>query len=149
MGRPFFLGPCGSDAALAGWATLAEKTHPIIHSQLHGLRAMGNPRRPSAFALTLSQGHEETVKLMAHWRGPIYRAANVAPDERPPLPHITVARPPRKASAAIRQMGKDWIQNQPVPTSELKLDGIALYTWSEDRQERLFQIVHQRPLLGK
>ena len=143
-----FLGPCTPKAAHAGWNTLTGKEHPPIQVQLESLCGMGNPRRPSAYALTLSKGGEETAQLMAHWRPPIYEAAGARADERPPLPHITVARPPRKAKAEMRHLGRDWVKTQSVPAAEFLLERIALYTWSVDRQTQLFQIVEERSLNG-
>ena len=67
-------------------------------------------------------------------------------EKRPPKAHVTIARPGRGASEVRRQEGLKWAASLDLTPITARLDRIALYTWSEDRQERLFRIVTERSL---
>jgi RNA 2',3'-cyclic 3'-phosphodiesterase len=143
-----FLGACGQDAALAGWDVLADRCHSPVKASLGPLRPMGNRRRPSAYSLTFSMGADALAGLIEDWRNRVLEASGGPPDERSPLPHATVARPPRRASDAVRAAGLAWLQDTAVPAVDVDIDRVALYTWSDDRKEALFQIVRSRSLNG-
>lgn len=141
-----FLGACGPEQARIAWNALAHRSHPPIDIQLGPLRPMGHPRHPSAYAITLTDGHEQTAQIMGQWRTAIADALQMLLDERPPLPHITVARPKRKRRKEAKRLSETWM-SQPISLSaQLQLNRVALYTWHEDRQTQLFQIVEERPL---
>ncbi|MEL6348055.1 MAG: hypothetical protein AAFV53_33415, partial [Myxococcota bacterium] len=74
--------------------------------------------------------------------------AGARPVERPPLPHVTVARPPRRADRDVRAAGRAWLDAQPPIDAWVRFERIALYTWNVDRRTRLFQIVAERRLDG-
>src|SRR5688572_3648888 len=59
-----FLGRAGPDRARAAWA-VAEgvRAQPFV-ARLGALKAMGNPRRPSAFSVLLGAGHDEAVAIV-------------------------------------------------------------------------------------
>ena len=142
-----FLGPCGEEAARAAFATATEEVTPIP-VRLGRLVPMGPPRRPSALSLELEDGREEVAALITRWRPAMWRAASAREDDRPAKPHITVLRPPRRASPAERQRALDWAARQPPVNVAVTLDRLALYTWAEDRRRRQFQVVASRPFLG-
>lgn len=141
-----FLGACGPEQAHTAWDVLVAQSHPPIEIQLGPLRAMGHPRHPSAYALTLAQGHEPTAQIMGQWRSAIGDALQIRLDERPPLPHITVARPKRKTRKDAKRLGETWMNQSNTVSAQVQLNRVALYTWHEDRQSQLFQIVEERPL---
>jgi 2'-5' RNA ligase len=141
-----FLGSCGAELAARGWAAIADRHAEAIELELAGLRALGNPRRPSALSLTVKRGHERAAQLMGAWRELICRAAEARLDERPPLPHITVARVGRKARGHQRRAALAWAEGTAVPEATVVVDRVALYTWSDERPVRQFRIVHQRRL---
>ena len=146
-----FLGACSPSAARRGWDALEGSAHEAIEARLGGVRGMGNRRRPSAYSLTLAEGHGETAalsRILGQWRALIMPAAGAPEDPRPPLPHITVARPPRKADGAQRAAAQVWLDGQTIPPVTVKLDRVALYTWGDERGRRRFQIVAERPLDG-
>jgi 2'-5' RNA ligase len=76
-------------------------------------------------------------------RDALTEAASGRREKRAPKPHITVARPRARADRAA---GLAWASSLDLGRVETRLDRIALYTWSELRRERLFQIVAERPL---
>jgi hypothetical protein len=107
---------------------------------------MGPARRPSAYALTLGEGSSEVAALMRQWGERALGAADLPADDREPLPHITVARPPRRLAAALRAPMRRWMATTPVPGEAFLLTWIALYGWSPERRRRLFRIVAHRRL---
>jgi 2'-5' RNA ligase len=141
-----FLGACGEERALAAWRALAPLPHPPIAVTASGWRAMGPPRRPSAYALVLGQGREPVAALMAGWGGRALEAAGRPAANHPPLPHITLARPKRRQAEALRPLMREWMTRAPVPDQPFLLERLALYTWAPQRQQRLFRIVAERRL---
>ena len=67
-------------------------------------------------------------------------------EKRPPKPHVSIARPRARASGADRDAGLAWAAQLQLRSVHARLDRIALYTWSEMRRERLFEIVAERRL---
>lgn len=140
-----FLGGCGAEAAGAAWARAVALPHPDVSATLGGLAPMGKPRRPSAIAATLDQGHEAASAYVAEHRGGLLAAASARPDTRPPLPHVTIGRPPRKLPADERAQIVAWARAQPPIGAPIRLSGLALYTWAEDRSVRQFTVVDRTP----
>ncbi len=114
-----------------------------IPVRLGRLLALPKPRRPSAFSFSIAEGGEPAANLIGTWRDSLLAVARARPDHRPPLPHITVARPPRRASAEARSESLAWARNTEPPPDLLVLDRIALYTWADNRRIRQFKIVHE------
>jgi 2'-5' RNA ligase len=141
-----FLGGCGEQLAERGWQSIAEQLSEPLELELGGLRALGNPRRPSALSLTVAKGHQRAAELIGAWRAPICAAAEARVDERPPLPHITVARVARKASGPERRAAIAWVESKEAIDANVVVDRVALYTWSMDRPVRQFRVVRQRRL---
>jgi 2'-5' RNA ligase len=141
-----FLGACGEERALAAWRTLDGFDHDAVEVSLGGLVPMGNPRRYSALSVLLVSGGAQTAALIGAVREPMWAAAAARPDDRPPQPHLTVARPTRAASAAERRAALAWATGKPPVGAHVLIDRIALYTWSDDRQLRQFRIFVERPL---
>ena len=141
-----FLGGVDESAALAAWALTDELRQPPLTVRLSGLTPMGNPRRPTALSVMVSEGQEEACALISLLRGPMIDAAGGRPDRRPPKPHITIGRPARRASSSERKRLMAWGESVPALDVELTLDEIALYTWSAERKERKFQMTRKRQL---
>jgi 2'-5' RNA ligase len=87
------------------------------------------------------------VALISRLRGPMIAAAEARPDDRPPLPHITIARPPRAASPATRKQAVAWAESKPAVGAVVVLDRLVLYTWSDDRRQRQFRQVRELKLI--
>lgn len=141
-----FLGPCGEGAALAAWQALDALVHPPLAIRAGGWRALGMPAAPSAYGLTLAEGHDALCRLLSGWGALALAAAGCRPDRRSPLPHLTLLRPPRRQAAALRAPMEAWMAAAPLPPQRARLSRLSLYTWAEDRRQRLFQIVRSRTL---
>jgi hypothetical protein len=51
-----------------------------------------------------------------------------------------------RASDENREKGLAWAKNLDLHAVHARLDRIALYTWNENRREKLFRIVTERRL---
>jgi 2'-5' RNA ligase len=145
-----FLGSCGEARAREAWAHVHEQIRQAppgpLRVTLGGVRPMGNPKRPTALSVVLSRQAGPVADLMGSLREGAWAAAEARSDDRPPLPHITVARPSRRAGGAERRRAIQWALERAPIDADITLDRIALLTWAEDRQRRQFRTVEQRPL---
>jgi 2'-5' RNA ligase len=91
-------------------------------------------------------GRAPLVDMIAEARGPLLTEAGAPEDHRPPLPHVTLARIQRRATAAERRQALRWGHTIDLRTVTFTAASVALYTWANDRQERLFQIVERHEL---
>lgn len=146
-----FLGRCSEEAALRALAALdtALRESPLVAFEisLGEVVAMGPSRRYSALAALLEEGRAEATATLLAMRNTLTLAALGRRVVRPPKPHVTLARPRPSASVVAREAGLDWARALDVTGSRCRLDRIALYTWSEERRERLFRLVAERQLL--
>jgi RNA 2',3'-cyclic 3'-phosphodiesterase len=145
-----FLGDSGEAAALRALATLDERLATLapaaIEVSLGAVVAMGPPGHYSALSALLARGRDEVSALVAVLRDPLADSANVARDGRAPKPHVTLARPQRRASADDRRAGLAWAARLELAHVQARLDRIALYTWDEQRTDHLFRVVAERRL---
>jgi 2'-5' RNA ligase len=141
-----FLGRCGEERARAAWAVAEGFRAAPIRARLGGLRGLGNPRRPSALSAVLLTGHDEAVAVCRALRDPMIEAAGARPEAREPLPHLTVARPAMRAGPRERRVAVAWAEAKKPIGIDIVLDRLALFTWSDDRKARQFQIVLERLL---
>jgi 2'-5' RNA ligase len=145
-----FLGGCGEEAAMRALAVLdeilpASGARPITVS-LAEIAPMGPRGRYSALSALLGRGREETEALIARLRDPLSEAAIGRREKRAPKAHVTLGRPMLRATDAHRRAGLEWARATDLTAVERTLDRIALYTWHENRRERLFKIVAERSL---
>jgi len=146
-----FLGGCGEPAAQQAFAAvdavLREKPLAGVRVSLGEVVPMGPKREYSALSALLDDGRSEMTERLAALRDVASEAALGRREKRAPKPHVTVARPQRRATSAARAAGLDWAAALDLSAVEANLDRLALYTWSEgNRRERLFRIVAERPL---
>ncbi len=141
-----FLGGCAPERAQRAWATADRLGSSSFGVALGGLKALGNPRRPSALSVVIDQGQRQAAALIESLRAPMIEAAGARPDPRPPLPHITVARLGRKATARQRRDALSWVESTPPVGAELTIDRLCLYTWADDRSIRQFRKVEEHRL---
>jgi len=142
-----FLGAVQEAEAAKAWALI--DTFPSFRSvtgSFAGVKPLGNPRKPSALSAMIDEGRDAFAEMIAQARGPIVTAAGAPEDTRAPLPHMTLARIQRRASAAERRQALRWAEGLHLEGASFTSGSVALYTWSDDRQERLFQIVAQHDL---
>ena len=103
---------------------------------------LGHPRRPSALS-ALVEGRTGTGQTLDEaillFRDRALVAADLAPEERDPLPHVTLARLGR--SAAARRNGLDWASRIALEREPVLLDRLALYRTLRQRSDRVFEIL--------
>jgi len=140
-----FLGPVGDAAARRAWAEVPALLSGVpggpIDATLDGVVPMGHPLHPSALSALLYQGNDAVVALITALRGRLLGLAGARPDRRAPKPHLTVARPGRRASDAERSRAVTWARGLQLSGVPVHLDRIALYTWADDRRRGLFRVV--------
>jgi 2'-5' RNA ligase len=138
-----FLGSVDEQAARAAWAAVTWPLEPMVVS-LCRVVPMGPPARYSALSALIMDGAADVEAAIARTRGTVCMAAGVAPDPRPPKAHVTLARARRRASTEERREGLAWANAIALPPVRVTLAVISLYTWAEDRSERLFRIAETR-----
>jgi 2'-5' RNA ligase len=141
-----FLGPCGESKARAAWAEACKAPLPCFEVRFGHVEPFGPPRRPSAFGLTVEDDSGALRAAFLDHQAKLLRAAGLPPDNRPPRPHVTVARPTRAATDAERHAALSWSKGLRPPASGARLDALALYTWAKDRRAQLFVKVETLPL---
>jgi 2'-5' RNA ligase len=147
-----FLGGCGQGAAERALATLdAELSRAPLAGlciSLGSVEPFGGSRRDyTALSALLVEGRVEVSRCLAELGGLLSEVAISRRPSRPPKPHVTLARPRRRATDADRASGLEWASTLELGGVRQTLGRIALYTWSELRRERLFRIVAERKLL--
>ena len=140
-----FLGPATSAQARDAWAEAIRQPPPAVEITFGPVEGFGNPRKPSAFAATIDQNRKVLCDALVERGSAILAAAGLPPERRGPRPHVTLARPNRRAPAGERAIGAMWARTA-TPTATLRLDTLALYTWSDDRKTTQFKIVEQLTL---
>jgi RNA 2',3'-cyclic 3'-phosphodiesterase len=146
-----FLGAVGEDGAERAMAALArcleDTPRAPLTITLADVVPMGGAHVYTALSALVGDGRPLAERYLADLRHPLTEAANGRRDKRPPKPHVTVARPARRATDSDRAAGISWAQSIPPNPTRYTLDRIALYTWSELRRERLFRIVAEHRLV--
>lgn len=135
-----FLGPVSCGDAEAAFAVACEDwpTGPIGIA-LGEVRPMGNPRRPSALSALVSDGAADLSEAISSLRDRTCATAGVRADGRAPLPHVTIARPSRSATAAEREAAVAWATRLDLGGPRGTLGRLVLYGWAPDRGVRLFR----------
>jgi 2'-5' RNA ligase len=139
-----FLGPVQEPDARKAWGRIDDfpSFRPVTGS-FSGVEPLGHPRKPSALAAMVDAGWEPLSEMIAEAREPLLSTAGAPEDARPPLPHMTLARIQRRARGAERREALRWAQAIDLSSVAFTASSVALYTWADDRQERLFQIVQR------
>lgn len=142
-----FLGSVEESAALEAWAMIdAFGSLRAVTGTFECVRGLGNPRKPSALSAMIADGSDALVDMTVEARAPLLEAAGSPPDERAPLPHMTIARIQRRAQSAERREALRWAARIDLAGVRFSAASVALYTWASDRAERLFRVVQQREL---
>jgi len=144
-----FLGGCGEASAMKALEALDARLHELrprpLDVSLAEVVPMGPKHKYSALSALLAKGRAQTETCIGALRDAPTLAAKGREDKRAPKAHVTLARPFR-AKEAERKAGLAWAESLDLGPVHARLDRIALYTWSETRRERLFQIVAERSL---
>jgi 2'-5' RNA ligase len=139
-----FLGAVQVSDARNAWDQIGKvASFHEVKGSFCGIEPLGHPRKPSALAAMVETGRDALSEMIAQARDPLLRAAGAREDSRPPLPHMTLARIQRRASAVERREALGWAQSIDLRGVTFTAAAVALYTWADDRQERLFQIVER------
>jgi 2'-5' RNA ligase len=146
-----FLGGCGEPGAERALAVLDEHLEsaplPVLDVSLGEVVPMGGSARAyTALSALLETGRAEASACLTALRDPLLIAAAGRREQREAKPHVSIARPRGRATDADRQAGLAWAKALDLRSVHARLDRIALYTWSEQRRDRLFRIVAERPL---
>ena len=136
-----FLGAVGEARARSAWELASDWPDAPRAITLGDVIPMGPRQRPSAYSATVREGNTALCDAMTRLRGPMLAAACTRPARYPPLPHITLARPKRRATDAQRAHALTWASHIDVGDVPLPLTQIALYTWSRHRADHLFEVV--------
>ena len=143
-----FLGGCGEAAAERALGVLDERLRtappPVFDVTLAAVVPMGSPRRYTALSALLGEGRGEVTACLTELGGLLCETALGRRPSRAAKPHVTVARPRRRATDADRAAGLAWAEQLELGLLRARLDRIALYTWADVRRERLFKIVAER-----
>jgi len=142
-----FFGPVPESAARKAWARIGEfPSFRRVSGSFSGVEALGHPRSASALCAMIDAGREALSEMIAEARAPLLRAAGAPEDSRPPLPHMTFARIQRRAKGAERREALRWAHAIDLRGVTFTADSVALYTWADDRRERLFRVVEEQSL---
>ena len=144
-----FLGPVSAEQAHAAFEAACAFSLRPLQISFGAIKALGPAHRPSAFSALLEQGRAEVEQSIGQIRNQICDAAGAARDLRPPLAHLTLARPRRSARPAERAQAMRWAESLVLPPVTAQLTQIALYTWNADRSQTLFHVERARTLTGE
>jgi 2'-5' RNA ligase len=134
-----FLGPVGARAAEAAFELAPSWPAPALDVTLGALRAMGNTRRPSSLSSIVTDGADAVAAAMLEVRDTMCDRAGARREDRPPLPHITIARVGRRASRDEQRAAVAWARSLDLARPRVTLSRIVLFTRAEDRSVRLFR----------
>jgi 2'-5' RNA ligase len=139
-----FLGAVQESEARKAWALIdGFSSFRCVEGTFEQVKPLGHPRKPSALSAIVASGRDELSEMVLEARAPLLAAADARPDERPPLPHMTLARIQRRANAAERREALRWAEGLDLRTASFRVDSVALYTWSAQRELRLFDVVER------
>jgi RNA 2',3'-cyclic 3'-phosphodiesterase len=136
-----FLGAIPAERCRAVIAHLDKVPAPTGRLVTGPLRLLPSERRFSALSLPLNGADADLGTLIASHRDAISDAAGVARESRPPLPHLTVARPKKRAAHPQRHAIAKWATEISLAPAIVRLGPLALYAWAADRSFRQFQII--------
>ena len=136
-----FLGAVDEEAAMRAWELSKKLSGGPFEFPLGSVDPVGSPRQPSAWAAMPNEPLHKLNEFLAMFRNDIAQAARARPDMLPPRPSITIARPRRFSSVSERTQIAQWAEMIELPELTLQLSEVALYTWSDSDDDRLFRIV--------
>lgn len=96
-------------------------------ARLSGLMALPSTRRPTAVGFGFDHGADDLAASIDTLRPALCLAAGIEPDTRPALPHLTVARVPRRLSASQLHSLKQWLKSVDLPPCSVDLLPPCLY----------------------
>lgn len=143
-----FLGAVDETRAHAAFARALPLPLAPCDATLGDVVPLGNPRKPSALSARVVAGEAEIARAMTAVRDAICDAAGAPREQRPALPHLTLARIGRTASRSERAEALRWAASLALGEPRVEITRVALYTWSAERSTRQFRSVASEPLGG-
>ena len=144
-----FLGAVSPEAAEAAWRAVADRDDlgEPWEFVLGKTLPFGDPKCPSSLSVVPTpETATRTTEFLRDHRNTARLAAGLKPENRTARPHATIARIKRRAPSELRSAALEWAASKPPLDVRVRVEEIALYTWTEDRSELLFRIVDRRPL---
>lgn len=143
-----FLGKVDAQRARESFAHAERLALAPLSTTLGEVVPLGARHRPSAFSALPILHRAEIELAMSSVRDLMCDAAGATRETRPALAHVTLARPSRRATPAQVASGQSWASELTRGAPRVRIESVALYTWSADRARSLFQIVAEVPLLA-
>jgi 2'-5' RNA ligase len=135
-----FFGRLSADQVRNICECLSKSTPEQFPAVLGKALLLPNARRFSALSFSIES--DLLRSALAQQRGPWLAQAGVPPETRDPLPHLTFARPDRRASPAQLRAIRGWIEKPKAPRDlSITFEGPSLFTWADDRSQRQFKVV--------
>lgn len=135
-----FLGRMDSSRTDALLDTVAALEFEPIEVRFGSLVALPHRRRFSALAFELEAGQAQVARLIELHRDRLIRLALGRPDERPPYPHVTIARPPKRANTELSQRLLQWADGVEPPPGRSLLSEVFLYR-THPQGNRRFEVL--------
>ncbi|MES0490019.1 MAG: hypothetical protein ABUK01_08515 [Leptospirales bacterium] len=99
----------------------------------------------SAVSYSVDEGNAVLQNYIQKYRDQFFIAAKQDVDSRPPLPHVTIVRPPKKTTVGENRKFSKSIQKLSTPRNKILINTLSLYTWSENRsfcQDRQYKEIY-------
>ena len=136
-----FIDPAGQDRVIDAIAGIEFRP---IEVRLGRLVALPHRRRISALAFELETGRDVVAGLIADHRQALAEAVGAQVDRRSPYPHVTVARPPRRATPGLLERILHWTDTVIPPSGRVVLTDLFLYR-SRPQGQRRFEALGPQP----
>jgi 2'-5' RNA ligase len=127
-----FLGAVSAEQARTAFDHAGSLPLAPLEIGLAQVAALGSRRRPSAFSALLDQGREQIERAIAALRDVLCDAAGAARDQRPPLAHVTLARPARTVTAEQLRAARAWAGGLSLAGVRACVTRVALFTRRQD-----------------
>lgn len=138
-----FLRDCGEAKARLAWAAVEPYFREPLTFELGAVEALGNRWRPSALGICSRTVDNPVTQFIDRVRDLATFKAGVEPETRPPKPHITVIRPPKRGSLEEIREILDWAAAAPAVEHTLRFERLALYTRSVERGRQFRTVVEK------
>jgi 2'-5' RNA ligase len=110
-------------------------------AKLGPLHLLPSPRRFSAISFAIDADDGALARAIAEQRDEWRSLAALPPEHREPLPHLTVARPERRAHPSAFRRIQHWAEKVEPHPGPVPVGPLSLYTWSLDRTKRQFRVI--------
>lgn len=143
-----FLSGISPERARAAFDAAAALPLAAMDARLGKMVPLGPEGRWTALSILLEDA-ADVIAAMRAVQPVAARAAELAPETRAPLPHVTLARLHAKATSDERAAAVRWAEAA-RPTGALHLERLALYTGRKHKEPgaAAYEVVAERALPG-